>query len=283
MNHSEQQNQDDLEVFQEFAHSEGGPGSHWDSVEHGDEHKAVPDIVCRSVDVVTYYELTQVDPEELYGLVVWSRSGRRNLSSRRDLLTSAQWPLFRAKYHGNVFDLGEPDESAYPYNAVKRVFKYLLKRDPRIDFPQGLDGETLVLYDDITPDGDLDVSLHRLHQGSDYLSICHLPGVCLNPMPSVEDPEIWHGAVKSRNPAISPIDTKCKKPYRDVSGREPPRPECVHLVLWTDISSFLEETAEYLESASGRAIWESVFGSVWLFDRLRQRIACHVLGPSNSD
>lgn len=283
MNHSEQQDQDDLEVFQEFAHSEGGPGSPWDSVEHGDEHRAVPDIVCRSADVVIYYELTQVDPEELYGLMAWSRSDRRNLSSRRDLLTSAQWPLFRAKYHGNVLDLGEPEESAHPHNAVERVFKYLLKRDPRIDFPQGPDGETLVLYDDITPDGDLDVSLHRLHQGSNYLSICLLPGMCLYPMPSVEDPEIWHGAVTSRNPAVSRIADKCKKQYRDESGQEVLLSEFVHLVLWSDISEFLEETAECLESSVGRYVWASAFSSVWLFDRVHQRIACHALGSGNSD
>jgi len=281
MNQSQQKDGKELEVFQEFTHSEGGPEEHWDSMKHARE--PVPDVVCRSAGAVTYYELTQVDPEELYGLVAWSRSDRRHLSSHRNLLTSAQWPLFRAKYHGNVLDLGEPEESTHPHNAVERVFKYLLKHDPRIDFPQGPDGETLVLYDDITPDGDLDVSLHRLHQGNQYLSICFLPGVCLYPMPSVEDPEIWHGAVTSRNPAISAIATKSKKLYRDESGQRSPLPESFHLVLWTDISGFLEETTEYLESAGGRAIWELVFGSVWLFDRAHQRIACHVLNPSSSD
>jgi hypothetical protein len=54
-------------------------------------------------------------------------------------------------------------------------------------------------------------------------------------------------------------------------------------VLWTDISGFLEETTEYLESSSGRSVWESIFASVWWFDRVHQRIACHALGPSNSD
>lgn len=283
MNHSEQQDQDDLEVFQEFAHSEGGPGLRWDSVEHGDEHKAVPDTVCRSSDVVTYYELTQVDPVKLYDLVAWSQSDRQDPSSNRYLPTSAEWLLFRAKYHGCVFALGEPEESTHPHNAVKRVFQYLLKHDPRMDFPQGPDDETLVLYDDITPEGDLDLSMHRLHQGNQYLSICFLPGLCLYPMPSVEDPEIWHGAVTSRNPAVSAIVTKSKKPYRDESGRRSPSPESFCLVLWTDISGFVEETSEYLASAGGRAVWEPVFGSVWLFDRVHQRIACHVLGPGSSD
>ena len=63
MNHSEQQDQDDLEVFQEFARSGGGPGEYWESVKHASE--PVPDVVCQSEDVVTYYELTQVDPVEL--------------------------------------------------------------------------------------------------------------------------------------------------------------------------------------------------------------------------
>ena len=283
MNHSEQQDQDDLEVFQKFAQSEGGLGSHWDSVKHGDEHKAVPDIVCRSTDVITYYELTQVDPKELYDLVARSQSDRRNPSSNRHLLTSTEWPLFRAKYRGYVLDLGEPEESVHSHNAIQRVFKYLLKRDPRIDYPQGPDGKTLIPYDDITPDGDLDVSLYELHQGNQYLNICLLPSVCLYPMPSVEDPEVWHGAVASRNPAVSRIAEKCEKQYRDESGREPLCPECVHLVLWTDISGFLKETTEYLESSSGRSVWESAFASVWLFDRLHQQIACHILGPSSSE
>ena len=283
MNHSEQQDQDDLEVFQKFAQSEGGLGSHWDSVKHGDEHKAVPDIVCRSTDVITYYELTQVDPKELYDLVARSQSDRRNPSSNRHLLTSTEWPLFRAKYRGYVLDLGEPEESVHSHNAIQRVFKYLLKRDPRIDYPQGPDGKTLIPYDDITPDGDLDVSLYELHQGNQYLNICLLPSVCLYPMPSVEDPEVWNGAVASRNPAVSRIAEKCEKQYRDESGRELLRPECVHLVLWTDISGFLEETTKYLESSSGRSVWESAFSSVWLFDRVHQRIICHVLGPSSSE
>ena len=163
-----------------------------------------------------------------------------------------------------------------PQNAVRRVFRYLLKRDPRIDYPQGPCGETTIPYDDINPEGGLDASLYRLHQGSDYLSICYLPGVCLYPMPSAEDPEIRHGAVTSRNPAISAIATKSGKVYHDESGRRPPLPKFFHLVLWTDISGFLEETTAYLESASGRVIWEPVFGSVWLFDRVRQQVVCHV-------
>jgi hypothetical protein len=278
MSHSLQQDKEDTEVFQEFARSEGGPGLHWDSVKHGRE--PLPDMVCQSAGTFTYYELTQVDPEKLYNLVSSSQSDRQDPSSNRHLLTSTEWPLFRAKYRGYVFDLGEPKESVHPQNAVRRVFKYLLKHDPSIDFPQGPDGETLVLYDDIAPDGDLDVSLHQLHQHSDYLSICNLPGVCLYPMSSVEDPEIWPGAVTSRNPAISAIATKSKRPYRDESGRQPPHPAAFDLVLWTDISGFLEETTEYLESSIGRSVWQSVFGSVWLFDRVRQRIACHVLGPA---
>jgi len=281
MNHSEQQDQDDLEVFQEFARSEGGPGEYWESVKHARE--PVPDVVCRSADVVTYYELTQVDPVELYDLVAWSQSDRRDPSSNRQLLTSTEWPLFRRKYRSYVFDLGEPEDSMRPQNAVRRVFRYLLKHDPRIDYRQGPDGEILIPYDDITPEGDLDASLYRLHQGSDYLSICHLSGVRLDPMPCVEDPEIWHGAVTSRNPAISAIATKSGKVYRDEPGRRSPLPESFHLVLWTDISGFLKETTEYLESSSGRSVWESAFASVWLFDRMHQQIACHILGPSSSE
>ncbi len=274
MNHSERQDQDDLGVFREFARSEGGPGEHWGSAEHARE--PVPDVVCRSVGTATYYELTQVDAAELHDLVACSQSSRPGLFVESHLLTSTEWPLFRVKYRGYVFDLGEPEDSMRPKNAVKRVFRYLLKRDPRIDYPQGPCGETTIPYDDINPEGGLDASLYGLHQGSDYLSICYLPGVCLYPMPSVEDPEIWHGAVTSRNPAISAIATKSGKVYHDESGRRPPLPKSFHLVLWTDISGFLEETTAYLESASGRVIWEPVFGSVWLFDRVRQQVVCHV-------
>jgi hypothetical protein len=33
-------------------------------------------------------------------------------------------------------------------------------------------------------------------------------------------------------------------------------------------------------AALDRATWELAFGSVWLFDRVHQRIACHTAGPS---
>lgn len=284
MSHFGQQVQDDREVFDEFCSSPGGPGTDWHSVDHGDD-RTTPDIICTSDGGdTTFFALTQVDPEELHNLVALSESDRRSPSSSPHWLTGAEWSLFCTKYHGSVLDLGKPKDCAHPDGAVQRVFRYLLKRDPRIDFPQGPDGETLVLYDDITPGGDLDVSLHRLHQGSDYLSICHLPGVCLNPMPLVEDPEIWHGAVTSRNPAVAAIAEESGKPYCDQSGH-PLHAQALHLVVWTGMDSggFLEETSQYLESVIGRTTWELAFASVWLFDRVRQRIACHVLGPSSSD
>ena len=281
MNHFEQQDQDDLEVFQKFAHSEGGPGLHWDSVEHGDEHKAVPDIVCRSADVVTYYELTQVDPRELHRLIARGQLGHNILATY--LPNKAEWNQFRRHYQAYAFALEEPPGGMRLYSAVHRVLRYLLRHDPKLDYPQNADGGMHIPYEDITPNGELDMVGYRFSQHQTYEELCMLLGVDLLPWPSLGDPQVLSWTYASRNPAISPIDTKCKKQYRDESGRELLRPECVHLVLWTDISGFLEETTKYLESSSGRSVWESAFSSVWLFDRVHQQIACQALGSGNSD
>jgi len=281
MNHFEQQDQDDLEVFQEFAHSEGGPGLHWDSVEHGDEHKAVPDIVCRSADVVTYYELTQVDPRELHRLIARGQLGHNILATY--LPNKAEWDQFRRDYQPYAFALEEPPGDMRLYSAIHRVLRYLLRHDPKLDYPQNADGSIHIPYEDITPNGELDMVGHRFSQHQTYEELCMLPGVDLLLGPPLGDPQVLFWTCASRNPSIFPIATKCEKPYRDETGRRLLRPECLHLVLWTDISGFLEETTEYLESSIGRSVWESVFGSVWLFDRVRQRIACRVLGPSSSD
>jgi len=281
MSHSQQQDEDDLEVFQEFSHSEGGPGLYWDSVVHGDKDKAVPDVVCRSADVVTYYELTQVDPRELHRLIARGQLDHNILSTY--LPNKAEWNQFRRDYQACAFALDEPPGDMRLYSAVRRVLRYLLRHDPKLDYPQNADGSIHIPYDDVAPNGELDMVGHRFSQQQTYEDLCMLPGVDLLPWPSLGDPQILFWTCASRNPAISPIDTKRKKPYRDESGREPLRPECVHLVLWTDISGFLEETTEYLESNIGRSVWESAFASVWLFDRVHQRIACHALGPGNSD
>jgi hypothetical protein len=279
MTHAESQVTEDREVFREFTDSEGGLGTCWDSVDHG--HEPVPDIVCRSGSTVTYFELTQIDPEVLHKLVAWNQSNRGDLLSNRYGLTETELAVFQAKYQGYALDLGKPEDSMHPDGAVLRVFKFLLKHDPRCDFPQGPEGELLVLYDDIAPDGELDVTMHRLQEGSGkYMDIWLLPGVSLDPRPHVTDPIIELGGVASRNPDILRIRRKVQAGlYRDESGQQAPLVDCFHLLLWTDISGdgFLDETSEYLESADGRAMWNPVFGSVWLFDRVHKRIVHHAI------
>lgn len=281
MNHSQQQDKDDLEVFQEFVHSEGGPGWCWDSVVHGDEHKAVPDVVCRLTDVVTYYELTQVDPRELHRLIARGQLDHNILATY--LPNKTEWNQFQRDYQAYAFDLDEPPGGMRLHSAVHRVLRYLLRHDPKLDYPQNVDGGIHIPYEDITSNGEPDIAGYRFSQHQTYEDLCMLPGVNLFPWPSLGDPQVLSWTYASRNQAISPIDTKCKKQYREESGREPLCPECVHLVLWTDISGFLKETTEYLESSIGRSVWESAFSSVWLFDRVHQRIICHVLGPSSSE
>jgi hypothetical protein len=284
MNHAQQQDIDDLTVFQEFTDSEDGPGIRWDSVEHARE--PAPDIVCRSGSTLAYFELTQIDPKALHELVAWNQSDRDDFLTNRYGLTEKELAVFRAKYQGYALDLGTPADCIQPRGAVWRAFKYLAKHDPQCDFPQGPNGDIPVLYDDIAPDGELDMSIHGLHGNCDYMSICTLRNICLTPLPGVTDPIIVHGAVTSRNAAIPTISRKCERNrYRDESGLHPPRAECFHLLLWTDLdpSSFLGETSEYLDSAEGRAKWEPIFGSVWLFDRVHQRVACHAFDREDSD